>query len=338
MNIRQTIKRAVTQYGHETQTLEFLPENRYNTSLFPTTGQYDWFSGQVLYCLIRYLKPARILEISTASGYATLYMGMALKKNAWGKVDTYELEPKSARAAMQLFKKYEVDRHIHCHVGDARKTSINAASDYTIYFLDSLHTEEFARWFLESHVQRSDRIDALFHMHDILPLHARVRRYNAPPFVSTEFDPHIETGPLGNLKRSLCNLLRRQHEEEGAIPIQVYPPEGMGSLETFDGNCTTEAVWGNRLASFMKKEENVFLYDIANDYPELSPRKYDHTVIGRTDSQNKPMEWNETWWCTVSALKAAYRRLSEVSAPEGTHDAFATSPTSVIPVKAGVQE
>ena len=80
MNIHKVIRRAIEQFGSETESLEFLPENRYNKNMFPTTGQYDWFSGQMLYCLIRYLKPRRILEISTASGYATMFMAMALKK------------------------------------------------------------------------------------------------------------------------------------------------------------------------------------------------------------------------------------------------------------------
>ena len=50
-----------------------------------------------------------------------------------------------------------------------------------ILFLDSLHSESFARWFIESFVLTASE-ETLFHMHDILPRHARVRKYGGPPF------------------------------------------------------------------------------------------------------------------------------------------------------------
>jgi hypothetical protein len=312
MNIQKAIKTAIDQFGHETGDLTFLPENRYNKDMFPTTGQYDWFSGQVLYCLIRYIKPRRILEISTASGYATLFMATALKRNNWGKVDTFELDAKAAKAAVMLFKQYDVDAFVESYVGDARRISVATPSDYNVYFLDSLHTEDFARWFIDTHIMRSDRIDALFHMHDIMPLHSRVRRWNAPPFENDEFDEKPRQSMFEKIKdkvHDLVHIPRRQEEQR--VSIHVRPPDDLSMLHTFDGNCTTEAIWGNKLAALAAPEDNVFLHDIADDYPLLTPRKYDHAVVGRTDSNNIPMEWNETWWCKVAALKRAYRQFNE---------------------------
>ena len=309
VNIRQLLKNAISQYAHETKDLEFLPQNRYNKALFLTTGQYDWFSGQILYCLIRYCKPRKILEISTASGYATLFMALALKRNNWGKIDTHEVDPKASQSARRRFIEYQVDAFVESHVGDARKTSVNAARDYAIYFLDSLHAEEFARWFIESHVLHSDRIDALFHMHDILPLHARVRRWDAPPFEGSDLDPNASKSKKGVFSRLLNHIRKDNHNDEAPIPLQVFPAEDGEEFQTFNGNCTSEAVWGNKLAATMNPMDHVFLYDLIPDYPELSPAKYNETVIGRADSRNRPMEWNESWWCTVAALKKVYRQL-----------------------------
>ncbi len=53
MSIHDIIRKAVEKFGAETRDLEFLPENRYNREMFPMTGQYDWFSGQALCCLMR---------------------------------------------------------------------------------------------------------------------------------------------------------------------------------------------------------------------------------------------------------------------------------------------
>jgi len=54
----------------------------------------------------------------------------------------------------------------------------------------------------------------------------------------------------------------------------------------------------------------VFLHDIAGDYPQLHPRKYDSYAIGRKSTFNMPMEWNESWWCKIPALQAAYKKLA----------------------------
>jgi hypothetical protein len=72
-DILRTCDEAVSLYGEETECLRFLPENRYNRDIFPSGGQYDWFSGQLLYCLVRHLKPVRVIEISPGSGYTSLF-------------------------------------------------------------------------------------------------------------------------------------------------------------------------------------------------------------------------------------------------------------------------
>jgi len=312
MNIFNIIDKAIIKYGHETSGLRFLPENRYNTDIYKTTGQYDWFSGQVLYCLIRYVHPRRILEISTASGYATMFMAMALKKNNWGKIDTHEINPKAAQSAEKLFAKYSLNKYVNLIIGDARKTSNNSPSDYSIYFLDSIHTEEFARWFIEQHVMRADRIDAIFHMHDILPISARVRRWNTPPFEGSDLDPSRRISQSQRFGYKFRNFLNLKTEEiENAVHIHTYPPENGEDMQTFDGNCTTEALWGNKLVTMMAKEDYLFLYDIANKYSSLEPRQYDRYAVGRTDGKGNPMEWNESLWCKAAAVKSAYIKLNE---------------------------
>lgn len=317
MTIHYIIKKAVEQFGDETSKLEFLAENRYNKNMFPTTGQYDWFSGQVLYCLIRYYKPRKILEISMGSGYTTMFMAMAIKQNNWGMIDSFELEPEAEKAATRLFKKCGVDKFVKSYVGDARKESVTMPSDYTIYFLGSLHTEDFARWFIDTHVIRSEKTEALFHVHDIMPLHARVRRWNEPPFKGNEFEEKPTQAWFRKIKKKAGRLFCLPHNnEDREILIRVHPPEKPGALPTFDGNCTTEAIWVSKLATLMKPEDHVFLYDIANYYPQLAPRKYDHVAVGRTNSNNIPMEWNESWWCKVEAFKTLYYQLSEIQKEE----------------------
>jgi len=326
VNMRNIIRKAVSAYGHETGRLEFLPENRYNRAMFPATGQYDWFSGQVLYCLVRCLRPRRILEISTSCGYATMFMSLALKENGWGMIDTHETDPKSARAAKSLFAEFGLEGFVNQQIGDARKTSRPAPSDYGIYFLDSEHTESFLRWFIEEHIMPGERIDALFHIHDILPRSARVRRWNTPPFTDEDgcSDGPGKAGGTARYGGMMRRLFRRPaRNEEDDLTIKVYPP-GIGrKLQTFDGNLSTEARFGNELTALMRPWEYAFLHDLAADYPELQPKKYDPYAVGRADAQGNPMEWNESLWCQAAAVREAYRKLTRRHAPEGREKRWA---------------
>lgn len=310
MAIGDLFKKAADVYGHETAKLAFLPENRYNKKMFLTQGQYDWFSGQLLYCLVRHLKPKRILEISASSGYSTMFMALALKKNQAGIIFSYELDLWAAKSATAVFNTYQVNDFVKLHVGDAQITSLSAPNDFDLYFLDSLHTDTFARWFIETHVLKASRNDALFHMHDILPHHARVRCFNGPPFEGTPLDPNPKISRGKRLKKAIKIILHieKQMEDDRAL-LCLHAPESEKELPTYDGNCTTEAIMGNDLAAHMKQEDSLFLYDIIDNYPYLQPKKYDHLVYGRANCKNIPMEWNNSWWCKVKALKEAYKVL-----------------------------
>ncbi len=276
--------------------------------MFVSVGQYDWFSGQLLYCLVRYVKPHRILEISTGSGYSTAFMALALKENGNGMIDTYELDKKTAASAAGFFERMGLDRHIHLSIGDAKKLSEAGRNDYQIYFLDSLHTEAFARWFIETHVMKALDMGALFHMHDIMPRNARVRAWGAPPVEGTPLDTNRQLSLRRRMKKKILEYLHGP-EDTGLIPIHVYPPEKEGELATYDGNHTSETVFGHALVASMKQEDFVFLHDMADDYPLLSPRRYDSTVNGRADREGRPLEWNESLWCTIASLQESYRQM-----------------------------
>jgi hypothetical protein len=308
MDIKNLIKESVKNYSSEMKNLGFLPENRYNRDIFPATGQYDWLSGQILYCLVRNMKPKKILEISTSCGYATLFMAMALKENKNGIVETFELDEDIAKIADNNFKRYNVSQFIKLTAGDARITSMNSAKDYDIYFLDSLHTKNFAEWFIKNHVFPSVKINSLFHMHDIMPYHAKVRCWNAPPIERSPLDPSV------SFKQKIANIAMKILIKKDAsatdelIPIRINAPEP-GKLPTYDGNRTTEAVFGNDLVKFMENGEYVFVHDLIKEYPELNPRKYNSKVMARKDAEGNLSEWNESLWCFSKAVKKAYSKL-----------------------------
>lgn len=305
-DLKNLFDEAINKYYKETKILDFLAKNRYNRRVFPSMGQYDWFSGQLLYCLIRHNKPKRIIEISTCEGFATLFMAMALKKNGFGKIYTFEINPKSAKIAQSNFDKCKVSKFVSLILGDARKT-INNVKDLQktdIHFLDSEHTEEFAKWFTEEVVMKSKNRNALFHMHDIMPVTAKVKKYGGPPWnLST---PHFYRRILWRLYNHLFGF--RIGLEDSKLNIKVKKDKPT----TYDGNEGSEAVFGNKLTGLMKSKDYIFCYDLANKYKsQLNSRKYDRSSRGHQDANGLPMEWNNSLWCNSFALKEAYLKFNK---------------------------
>lgn len=287
---------ALSRYGGETSRLRSLPENRYNRRVFPAQGQYDWFSGQVLYCLVRWLRPRQLVEISCANGYSSLFMALALRENGAGRLETFELSAGNARRAAANFRAWGVADQVRLHVGDARRTVEAISLEQTdLLFLDSLHTEAFARWYLERLLPRlAPRVPV--HIHDILPAQARVRHFNGPPFAGG--------WTVSWAYRLAVRLLRPGRFEHVRIPESALRKEN--GRWTYDGNHFAEARFLNRLVERLSAGEFAYLYDLADRYPGLGPREYDRHAVGRQDAGGRPMEWNESLWCYSGPLCAAY--------------------------------
>ena len=294
---------AIREFQAERTVLRPLAAARYDRTIFPTVGQYDWFSGQALYCLVRHLKPEAIVEVSTSSGYSTLFMGLALKRNGKGHIRTFEMDPRAAAAAEKNFRRWEVDPFVRLHVGDARRNVTDrTGKDASLLFLDSLHSERFARWFLECLVA-SPPADSLFHMHDIMPTDARVRKFGGPPF-----PPDRKKSAFKRWK----NAIRGRAPSDEELPQSlkaVFPPDAANPLPTYDGNDTTEAVFGNRLAGKLGADDKAYCHHIADRFPELGPRDFDHVVVGWEDGHGRPLEWNESLWAYAGRIAEAYASL-----------------------------
>lgn len=296
----------IKKYHQETAVLNFLPENRYNKKIFPSMGQYDWFSGQLLYCIIRHKKPKKIIEISTCSGYATLFMAMAIKRNGFGKVYTFEINPSSAKAAQKNFKDFGVSNEVVLMIGDARKM-IHKVKDWRssdIQFLDSEHTEEFASWFIEELVQKCTNKNALFHMHDIMPVSARVRNYGGPPW---------HPGTLHYYRRLLWRLYNYCLGNKIGLEGAKLNIKKTGKRMVYDGNEGSESIFGNKLAALMPEGQYVFCYDIADKYKSiLGSRKFDRYARGHENASGRPMEWNNSLWAYSSAVGEAFKKLKNI--------------------------
>jgi len=76
--------------------------------------------GEYLYGLVRILKPKRILETGTHVGIGASYLGMGLKDNKKGKLDTIEFLSDIYKQAVNRISTMELNDYVICHYGDAK--------------------------------------------------------------------------------------------------------------------------------------------------------------------------------------------------------------------------
>lgn len=112
--------------------------------------------SEVLYLLVRDLKPEVAVEISPCHGYSTNYILAALQANGRGVLHSYEIMTEVAGKPIErvirdnLLPQLDQDALI-LRVGDASQAEVPAA-DFA--FIDSNHEAWFAAWYMDAVVPR----------------------------------------------------------------------------------------------------------------------------------------------------------------------------------------
>ena len=310
--LEQTIRDALDDVRDELPALRFLPEQRYDRSIFPTVGQYDWFAGQVLYALVRAEKPRTVIEFSTSSGYSTTFIARALERNGVGALHTVDIDAQAQRAAGAWLERNGLRARVQMHTGDCRDVVPGLLRNpVDLLFIDTLHSFDIAEWYFAEVIPRL-RPETLVHIHDVMPAEARVRIHGGPPY---PVEPRPARPPLAHLiKRFFWLLLRGrfpnpfpQRPPREILPLHslaVRPPASPGELPSIDGNYFEEAVLVRELLARESPAEAVYLHRLHGVLPADEPMRYaSQDLIQRTDSFGKPLEWNDALWCRASTLQ-----------------------------------
>lgn len=91
--------------------------------------------GEFLYSFIRLIKPKSVLETGTHWGVSASYIGLALKENGKGKLDTYEFLEEIYKEANRRFVRAGLTEQINSHFGDVGKLQLQR--NYDFMFLDT---------------------------------------------------------------------------------------------------------------------------------------------------------------------------------------------------------
>ena len=91
--------------------------------------------GKVLEMISALLKPKRILEIGTYTGYSALCLAKGLVTD--GELHTIELRPDDATIAKDYFKRSLYNNKLILHQGDARAIIPTLKEEWDIVFIDA---------------------------------------------------------------------------------------------------------------------------------------------------------------------------------------------------------
>lgn len=100
--------------------------------------------AQLLYGLVRAMRPAVVLELGTGYGWSAMHIAQALKDNGTGHLHTVEVRPERRALALEHLRAAELDGWVSIHDG----TPVLERVDFA--FLDALHHAPDVRGYLEA--------------------------------------------------------------------------------------------------------------------------------------------------------------------------------------------
>ncbi|MGB5555406.1 MAG: O-methyltransferase [Flavobacteriaceae bacterium] len=97
------------------------------------------FQGRVLSMFSKLVRPQRILEIGTYTGYSAICLAEGLAKD--GNLHTIDINPELENLQRRYFDKSGYGLQIHQHVGDALTIIPTLSGPFDLVFIDAEKTE-----------------------------------------------------------------------------------------------------------------------------------------------------------------------------------------------------
>ncbi|MEG0789228.1 MAG: O-methyltransferase [Alistipes sp.] len=90
--------------------------------------------GKLLELIVRMLRPRRILEIGTFTGYSALCMAAGLDEE--GEIHTTEVDDELESLAQSFFNRSTHGHKIHLHIGSALEVAPTLGMEFDLVFID----------------------------------------------------------------------------------------------------------------------------------------------------------------------------------------------------------
>ena len=93
------------------------------------------FQGRVISMLSHMIKPTKVLEIGTFTGYSAICWGEGLTKN--GEIHTIDINEELQDLASEFVNKSGLEKNVHFHIGNALDIIPTLKNEWDIVFLDA---------------------------------------------------------------------------------------------------------------------------------------------------------------------------------------------------------
>ena len=91
--------------------------------------------GKILYMFCKMIKPNRILELGTYTGYSAINMALAIDNDA--RVHTIEVQDEQEEIIRKYIRKAGLENKIVCHFGDAKTIIPEIDEQFDLVFIDA---------------------------------------------------------------------------------------------------------------------------------------------------------------------------------------------------------
>jgi len=102
------------------------------------------YQGRVLSIISKIIKPKKVLEIGTYTGYSALCIAEGLDKN--GIIHTIDINEELKEIQNKYFKKSGFENQIHQHIGNALDIIPNIKDSFDLIFIDA-DKENYDKYF-----------------------------------------------------------------------------------------------------------------------------------------------------------------------------------------------
>ena len=119
--------------SHDSLLQQILDEtNAHHSHAHMVSGKVQ---GQFLKMISKMIKPLKVLEIGTFTGFSALCLASGLQTN--GEIHTIEVRDEDAATALDNFEKSIHKNSIKLHVGDAKKIISTLLHKWDLVFIDA---------------------------------------------------------------------------------------------------------------------------------------------------------------------------------------------------------
>lgn len=123
--------------------LQALERETHLKTIYPQMLTGPW-QGQFLTLLTKLLRPRRVLEVGTFTGYSAICFALGLEEG--GQVDTIEVDDEKEDLIRRYLDLSGMAERVHLHMGSALEVLPRLEGPWDLVFLDA-HKPDYGRYF-----------------------------------------------------------------------------------------------------------------------------------------------------------------------------------------------